>query len=136
MLKLLLMKLKLEPNFLTKYSKEGILDEDVNYAKVCYLHSLITPHLKLNQSTQVPKEKRMNSKGFFNANLSNTFIGKDVLLFPCLTEKNLNLSGKKKASLIRKYSLFSKERVCIFFAFRHSVNRGSSLSSSILINTH
>lgn len=126
------MKLKLEPNFLTKYSKEGVLDEDVNYAKVSCLHSLLTPHLKMVPSTQVPQEKRMNSKGFFNANPSNSFTGKDASLFLCLTEKNLNLPGQKKASLIRAYSLLALESFFIFFAFRHSVNRGSSLSSSIL----
>ena len=131
------MKLKLEPNVLaTQYSKEGVFTKVVAQADVKISQSLLTPHLKLVLSNQVPEEKRMNSKGFFNANPLNSFIGKDTLLFPCLTEKSLNLSGKKKASLIRKYSLFSKERVFIFFAFRHSVNRGSSLSSSILINTH
>jgi hypothetical protein len=127
------MKLKLEPNFLTKYSKEGVLDEDVNYAKVSFLHSLLTPHLKMVPSIQVPKEKRMNSKGFFNRKQVNHTIGKHCLSLLDLTEKSLDLSGKKKASLIRAYSLFSQESIFIFFAFRNSVNRGSSLSSSILI---
>ena len=126
------MKLKLEPNVLTKYSKEGVLDEDVNYAKVTYIHSLLTPHLKLIPSIQVPIEKSENSKGFFNRKQVNHTIGKHCLSLLDLTEKSLDLSGKKKASLIRAYSLLALESFFIFFAFRHSVNRGSSLSSSIL----
>jgi len=127
------MKLKLEPNILaTQYSKERVFTKVGAQAEVKISQSLLTPHLKLNRSAQVSEEKRMNSKGFFNANPLNSFIGKDTLLFPCLTEKSLNLPGKKKASLIHAYSLFSQESFFIFFAFPSFVNQGSSLSSSIL----
>ena len=127
------MKLKLEPNVLaTQYSKKGVFTEIIAQAKVKISQSLLTPHLKLNRSAQVPKEQSMNSKGFFNTNQSKVFISNS----PYLTEKNLNLLGKKKASLIHAYSLFSQESFFIFFAFPHSVYQGSSLSSSILINTN
>ena len=126
------MKLKLEPNVLTKYSKEGVLDEDVNYAKVSYLHSLLTPHLKMVPSIQVPIEKSENSKGFFNRKQVNHTIGKHCLSLLDLTEKSLDLSGKKKASLPLVHKTFPEESFFMTCAFLFLVNRGSSLSSSIL----
>lgn len=129
-----MMKLKLEPNLLTKYSKEGVFDEIIEQAKVKISRYFLTPHLKLNLSTQVPTEKSVNSKGFFDVSQSNVLIGEKTLLFPYLTEKTLDLSGKKKAALIPVYSLFSQESFLMIFTFQPLFKRGSSLSSSILIN--
>ena len=126
-----MMKLKLEPNILiTKYSKEGVFDKVIDQAKVKISQCLLTPHLTLRSSTQVPEEKSENSKGFFNTNPSNVFINK----FLCLTRKSLDFSGKKKALLIPAYSLFSQESFYLVSAFRPLFKQCSSLSSSIVIN--
>ena len=130
------MKLKLETNlFATRYSKEGVFTKEIDQAKIKISQSLLTPHLKMILSTQVPIEKRENSKGFLKVKQVNHPIGKHCLFFLDLTEKNLDLSGKKKASLRYTYSLFSQESFLMIYAFPHLVHRGSSLSSSKHIKT-
>ena len=128
-----MMKLKLEPNLLaTQYSKMGGFTEIIAQIEVKNSSCLLIPHLTLHSSRQVPEEKSMNSKGFFNTNQSNVFISN----FPFLTEKSLDLSGKKKALLIPTHSLFSRESLYLIFPFLPLVKQGSSLSSSILIKTN
>ena len=130
-----MMKLKLEPKFFpTQYFKEEVFNKRLGQAKAIISQCLLTPHLKLNLSTQVPTKNSVNSKGFFNTNQSNVSIGKYTLLFPRLSEKSLDFSGKKKALLMFVYILFSQESSCIISAFQHLFNRGSRLGSSTLIN--
>ena len=125
-----MMKLKLEPHILVpQYPKEGVLDEAIDQAKGKISQCLLTPHLTIFSSTQVLEKKSEDSKGFFNMNRSNSFRNN----FPCLTEKGLDFSGKKKALLIPTYSLFSQERLYLMFPFLPLCKQGSSLSSSTVI---
>ena len=119
-----MMKLKLETNLhKMKHSMEGMFAEDIDQANVTKLtQCLLTPLLKLKQSTQVPIANAVNSKGFFKVNKPN-----HLMVFLGLA-KRFGLSGKNKALLPK-----IEESNFFFIKLLNSLNRNSSLSLSILI---
>lgn len=126
------MKLKLEPNLSTiKYSKNGVLNKGIGQAK--FIKSLLTPHLNLRESIQVPIKSAVNSKGFFKANKSNVLIQCAMKSFLYLAFKNLGLSGKNKALPIYKHILTKWKNKFFLFIFLHLINQDSSLSSSLML---
>lgn len=124
-----MMKLKLESNIrVIKFFKQEVFDKIIGQENaIISSQCLLTPHLKLKKSTQVPIDA-VNSKGFLKANKPN-----------CLTRflelaKSFDLSDKKKTLVLHTYTLVSKKSSWVITAFEGLFKRGSSLSSSLFPN--
>ena len=127
MLKLVSMKLKLEPNLIaTKYSKKKIWSCMIGQEKMITItQCLLAPHLKLKFSAQVPIDA-VNSKGFLKVKMPH------LLVSLLRWGKSFGLSDKKKALFINSHNLFSQESHFVLSSFCYCLGKGSSLSSLLL----